>query len=172
MLPQPVQPRIDDPMALLNACHDKVRHFSKLAQRLRDHVAAHGCDRQAREAATAVLRYFNLAAPLHHQDEDLDLYPALLALGDDALTQQVERLSAQHGPLHEQWVALRPWLEALASGATPVAPAPDVDAFAQGYRAHAQAEEQLLYPHASRLSATQLCALADTMSQRRRQPPG
>ena len=48
---QPVTPSIEDPLELLKACHDKVRRFSALVPRLRDHLARHGPDAQAQEAA-------------------------------------------------------------------------------------------------------------------------
>ncbi len=170
MRPLPVQPQIDDPMALLQACHDKVRHFSTLIQRLRTHVDTHGADAQARDAAVAVRRYFTLTAPLHHEDEDVDLYPALRALGDAALVAHIDALSAEHAPLSDLWRGVQPWLDALAQGQLPAGPAPDVDAFAQRHRAHAQAEERDLYPHADRLDAATRLRLAAAMSARRAAP--
>ncbi|MEY2843220.1 MAG: hypothetical protein RI920_1257, partial [Pseudomonadota bacterium] len=167
MRPLPVQPQIDDPMALLQACHNKVRHFTTLIQRLRTHVATHGADAQARDAAVAVRRYFTLAAPLHHDDEDVDLYPALMALGDAALNARIGALSAEHAQLSGLWQGIRPWLDALAQGQMPSGPPPDVDAFALRYRAHAQAEEDEVYPHADRLDAATRLHLAAAMSARR-----
>ena len=55
---------------MLMACHEKVRHFAKLADRIAAHITEHGADPQAREAAKSVMRYFDIAAPLHHADED------------------------------------------------------------------------------------------------------
>jgi hemerythrin-like domain-containing protein len=165
-----VSPQIDDPMALLLACHDKVRHFTTLAQRLQAHVTTHGPDRQAREAAQAVLRYFNVAAPLHHADEALDLFPALTGLGDDALTQATSRLQAEHAELDAMWAALSAALTQVALGQAWPDSGPDASAFAARYQAHAQAEESLLYPHASRLPADTLRQLAGAMVARRRRP--
>jgi len=184
--PEPVSPRIDDPMALLLACHDKVRHFTNLAVRLHQHVQVKGPDGEAQEAARTVLRYFNVAAPLHHADEEVDLFPALMALGDEGLTRTAERLHAQHAELDAMWAALATALQQVAAGQAwpedgPLAGpkggqrhAPGTlsrpEAFAQRYQAHAQDEEDLLYPHAQRLSAAQLQQLADAMVARRRQP--
>ncbi len=171
MRPLPVQPQIDDPMALLRACHDKVRHFTHLIQRLHTHVTTHvdthGADAQARDAAVAVRRYFTLAAPLHHDDEDVDLYPALQALGDAALNARIDALSAEHAQLSGLWQGIRPWLDVLAQGQRPSGPPPDVDVFALRYRAHAQAEEDEVYPHADRLDAATRLHLAAAMSARR-----
>jgi hemerythrin-like domain-containing protein len=168
--PEAVSPRIDDPMALLRACHEKVVRFTTLVQRLQAHVRATGVDAQAREAAQAVLRYFTLAAPLHHADEDDNLFVALRALNQPSLTTRIDALQAEHDALAERWAEVRPWLEAIAVGQAPAGAEPDVDGFAKRYREHAQAEETEVYPHAAGLSPAALRALADAMVARR-QPP-
>lgn len=168
--PEPVSPHIDDPMALLRACHEKVVRFTTLAQRLQAHVRTKGVDEQAREAAQAVLRYFTLAAPLHHADEDDDLFVALRLLDHAPLTARIDALQAEHGALGQRWTEVRPWLEAIAAGKTPAGTEPDVDGFATRYREHARAEETDVYPHAAELSPGTLRALADAMVARRQAP--
>jgi hemerythrin-like domain-containing protein len=168
--PVPVQPHIDDPMALLRACHDKVRHFTGLAQRLHTHVRQHGADKQARDAAQAVLRYFQVAAPLHHADEALNLFPALHQLGDAELTRHAHRLEAEHAELDALWAPLSVALSQVAQGQPWPDTGPDATPFAERYLAHAQAEETLLYPHAARLPADTLRQLAEAMVARRSPP--
>lgn len=154
-------------MELLRACHEKVVRFTTLAQRLQAHVRTHGADAQAQDAAQAVLRYFTLAAPLHHADEDDDLFVALRALGRPALTARIDALQAEHDQLAEHWAQVRPWLEHIAAGQPPEGAEPDVDGFATRYRAHARAEEAEVYPHADALSPEALRALAEAMVARR-----
>lgn len=176
----PLAPTIDDPMALLTACHDKVRQFTQLAEKLAAHVATHGVDHQAREAATAVLRYFELAAPRHHADEDDDLFPALRALNDPALDADMQALSDEHDSLGALWAEVARWLRALtqapdqpaASADVPATPHDVLTRFAHGYRAHAQREEEVVYPHALRLPKEALARLAQAMVQRRTSPVG
>ena len=72
------------PFEMLEACHERMQRSLQLLQKLQDHLARHGHDASAVQAAQDVLRYFNLAAPLHHQDEELHVFPPLLALDDDA----------------------------------------------------------------------------------------
>ncbi|MBU0915593.1 hemerythrin domain-containing protein [Aquabacterium parvum] len=165
--PEPISPRIDDPMALLRACHEKVVRFTTLAQRLQAHVGQQGVDEQAREAAQAVLRYFTLAAPLHHADEDDNLFVALRGLNRSTLTARIDALQAEHDALGQRWTEVQPWLEAVAAGHSPGGVEPDVDGFAKSYRKHAQAEETEVYPHAAELSEATLRALADAMVARR-----
>lgn len=171
MRPLPVSPTIDDPMALLRACHDKVRHFCQLAQRLQAHVRVHGADASAREAAQAVRRYFTLAAPLHHADEEEDLFVALRALGEARLSRDIDELAQEHAELSALWDGVLPWLDALAEGRLPGGAEPDVDAFAGRYQRHAQREEDAVYPHATRLSPQALRQLADAMVARRSPSP-
>jgi len=163
---QPVAPSIDDPIELLMACHDKVRRFAGLALRLRGHLAAKGPDKQAQEAAQSILRYFNIAAPLHHDDEEVDLFPALRQLAIGELDQHVAQLEAEHTELAVLWQSLQAWLRATAEGHPH--PAPDtVEAFAHRYQAHAQREEDLVYPFAARLTATQIGGISAAMVARR-----
>jgi hemerythrin-like domain-containing protein len=116
------------------------------------------------------LRYFTLAAPLHHADEDEDLFVALRQLDLAPLTARIDALQAEHDALGRHWAEVRPWLEAIAAGQAPGATQPDVEAFATRYRAHAQAEETEVYPHAAQLSPATLRALADAMVARRLPP--
>ena len=166
---QPVAPSIDDPIELLQACHDKVRRFAGLTVRLRAHLADRGADDQAQEAAKSILRYFDLAAPLHHEDEDMDLFPALRALGHTDLNARIDELQAQHDSLGRLWQALRPWLMAVSAGQTHEIPA-EADDFAIAYPTHAAREESEIYPAASQLSAATVQRISEAMVRRRTAP--
>jgi hemerythrin-like domain-containing protein len=159
-------PSFEDPMEMLRACHDKVRHFAKLSLRLAEHVGQHGADQQAQDAAKAVIRYFDLAAPLHHADEDEDLYPALLALGDAALNQHIHRLTSEHTTLAGLWHAVRLWLQSIEAGQVTTPPI-ELPLFAESYPRHAQDEETFVYPHAQHLSGKQLESMGEAMTRRR-----
>ena len=66
------------PLEMLAACHLRVQSQCATLLRLVPHMAAHGSDRPAQEAAAAVMRYFDTSARHHHEDEEQDLFPALL----------------------------------------------------------------------------------------------
>ncbi len=153
-------------MEMLHACHDKVRHFAQLTARLATHVAQHGADRQAQDAAQSVLRYFDLAAPLHHEDEEADLFPALRALGDRELNARIDALEAEHAELAAVWQTTRSWLTRIHAGEAEPPPV-EANHFAQAYPAHADREEQDIYPHANRLPAPLLREIGTKMAQRR-----
>lgn len=164
--PGALAPDFETPLAMLTACHDKVRHFAALSLKLAAHIEAKGCDDEAREAASNILRYFDVAAPLHHADEEEDLFPALRALGEPALDSAMAELEAEHRSLAGLWQSVRLWLTAISQGKA--APPPcELEGFARLYPAHADREEAEVYGAAQRLTNTELDRLGARMRQRR-----
>ncbi|SFZ73422.1 hemerythrin domain-containing protein [Chitinimonas taiwanensis] len=161
-----IAPGFDEPIALLTACHDKVRRFASLSLKLDEHLSRRGQDEEAAQAAANILRYFDMAAPLHHADEEDDLFPALRELDDPALNADLARIEAEHASLDVLWQAVRPWLQAIADHGVPLRPA-ELAAFARDYPAHAAREEALLYPAARQLSPTTLARIGQNMRARR-----
>lgn len=164
----------DDPLEILTLCHEKVRRFARLAQKLGEHVSRHGADDAAVQAAQKVLRYFNIAAPLHHDDEDLDVYPALLALNQDALdadkknelSASIHRLQNEHTDLAGLWMDVRQWLEEIEQGKMVSSPE-NLNRFALTYVRHADAEEAEIYPFIQLLNTATLREIGLHMALRR-----
>jgi len=111
------------PLEMLAACHIRIARQCATLRRLAAHLAEHGADEQARSAAAGVLRYFDTAAPLHHADEEQNLFPALLEsmAGSDpvCLKGMTQGLSDEHRELETAWARLRPRLQAIAAAAQP-----------------------------------------------------
>ena len=140
--------------------------------RLQPHLVQHGSDAAAREAAGAVMRYFDTAARHHHEDEEQDLFPALLEAmaGSDAvcIRELTLALVQQHRLLEARWAALRQQLEAIAEGETVTLQAREVADFVAGYRDHIHQEDTELLPMAQRLLAqTALQHIGQAMRARR-----
>lgn len=159
----------DDPIALLMACHDRVRHYAGLVLKLAEYLPAHGADEQAQQAAASIIRYFDVAAPLHHQDEEDDLFPLLAQRGDAELRKLAgETMLVEHVELAALWQQVRAKLQAIvaeASGDLPLALARE---FSQRYPAHAQLEDEAMYPQASQLlTPEELVELGQRMAARR-----
>lgn len=162
----------DQPFEMLTACHERVERTLRLLQKLVDHVEKNGSDEQARSAASDVLRYFDVAAPMHHDDEELHVFPLLLAQGDASLSAQVHRMQADHQRMNKVWSELRIPLTALAN-----ARGADVNlakfrqksqAFCDVYASHLETEEQVLFPAAARLKKPdELQRMGDDMRRRR-----
>ena len=145
----------DEPLLMLSSCHERMaRQFATL-RRLVLYLRECGCDAQARQAAQSVLRYFDTAAPLHHQDEEKDLFPALLEsmAGSDAvcLREMTDGLAAQHREIESRWGSLRVALQSVAAGTSAMLGGVEVDAFIELNRAHIEREESELLPMAARL---------------------
>ncbi|MDN3986601.1 hemerythrin domain-containing protein [Zwartia vadi] len=164
----------DSPIELLEACHEKVRRFAKLTQRIAQHIETTGIDSKTREAAQSVLRYFTIAVPLHHQDEEDDLFPALKSLspatiGEEAfknLNNSIQELEAEHETLGRLWREIENWLKVIAGNNTSTPPK-CLNEFTEKYIQHADLEEQTLYPHARLLAPETLSRLGLKMAERR-----
>ncbi|MDO4795581.1 MAG: hemerythrin domain-containing protein [Brachymonas sp.] len=138
----------DEPLTLLHACHDRVHERCALLQKLWQHMATHGADTQAQDAAANILRYFDVAAPHHHEDEERHVFPVLLASGDAQLEQCARTLLQQHQDMAATWQQLRPLLQAAQQGQTPdlAAHAGLIEQFLALYEAHIALEEEVAFP--------------------------
>ncbi|MGE0313022.1 MAG: hemerythrin domain-containing protein [Lautropia sp.] len=143
------------PLEMLSACHARVERQCRTLRRLVPHLARVGCDDEALLAAGAVVRYFDVAAVHHHEDEEHDLFPALIesmAASDAHCLHDLTRaLAAEHRALEARWHDLRAALLALGREPGATLDAAQVEAFATAYEAHIAREEQELLPMAARL---------------------
>lgn len=165
-------PGFDQPLAVLKHCHDRIRKQLATLDKMLVHLPLHGADQQARQAAKAVLRYFTEAAPLHHEDEEINLLPTLelTAQGDDAvlLNEFLPLILKQHGQMGAQWKNLERQLNAIADGSSAALSEQDVLQFNEIYAVHMQIEENHIAPMAKRIfSEAQMSQLGAAMQQRR-----
>lgn len=144
----------EQPFDMLHACHERVQRTLGLLVRLRQHLVDHGADAAARDAARDVLRYFDLAAPLHHEDEERHVFPRLRATEDPVLVALVQRLQHDHRCMEAEWAEARRPLQAVAQGVATGLDASAIaalDRFAARYDAHLAAEDATAYPAARAL---------------------
>ncbi|MCH8619235.1 hemerythrin domain-containing protein [Undibacterium sp. TS12] len=170
-------PGFDQPLAVLKHCHDRIRKQLATLTRLVDHLPVHGADAEAQQAAQAILNYFTKAAPLHHEDEEVNLLPELTqtAKGEDAelLASLLPHILNQHEEMSRQWQRLEAQLRKVLSAspdANTVASlsVSDVQAFNTLYAEHMQIEEGQIAPMAKRLfSESQMAAFGAAMQARR-----
>lgn len=163
----------EQPYEMLAACHERVQRTLDLLERLIAHVARHGHDTQSRAAAADVLRYFDQAAPLHHLDEELHVFPLLLAQGDARVRALVQGLQADHREMEGLWATLRPvlkgWCAPDALGAPDAALQQTARALVELYARHIPAEESVAFPGAQALmDAARQQAMGEEMQARRR----
>lgn len=165
-------PDFDQPIAVLKHCHDRIRKQLATLEKLLAHLPAHGADEAAREAAGAVLRYFDKAAHLHHDDEEQDLIPMLRAVaqGDDAATLDAlaPAILQDHKDMDALWQDLHEQLTAVAEGRGAFLSDSQVRRFVASYTAHMEREEGTMAPMALRLfSPEQMARLGQAMQLRR-----
>ena len=102
------------PLVLWTACHERGQRMAQLLSRLLEHWTAEGPSEHVNVTAVDVRRYFDEAAPRHHQDEDVDLFPRLLRRLDisgttesDRLSDLIKRLDTEHREMETLWPATR-----------------------------------------------------------------
>lgn len=165
----------DTPFDMLEACHERVLRSLALLQKLQDYLHDHPCDDSARQAARDVLRYFDMAAPLHHEDEELHVFPPLLERGGADTVAAVRQLQQDHEAMSANWQAARALLQALAEGSQESFSAPDeavLARFAGVYAEHIRLEEDLVYPAARALLAPEAVQAMGAEMRRRRGAAG
>lgn len=169
----------DEPLELWLACHERVQRFCNLLGRLKEHVEKHGADAEAAESATSIRRYFNEAAPRHHEDEEIDLFPRLLTRLDEQATTPdadepvhvraaIDVLTAEHRSNAVLWAAIDAALARIAQGKAAVLEASQVEAFSRTYRRHIEVEESVVMPAMQRhFSAADWNDVGAAMARRR-----
>jgi pyridoxamine 5'-phosphate oxidase len=165
-------PGFDQPIAVLKHCHGRIRKQLTTLERLLSHLPEHGADESARQAAGAVLKYFEKAAHLHHEDEEQDLIPMLRAVaqGDDAATLQALApvILQDHKDMDALWQDLHEQLTAIADGSASTLSTTAVQRFSQRYTSHMEREESTMAPMAMRLFSPEQMTQLGTAMQRRR----
>lgn len=165
-------PGFDQPLAVLKHCHDRIRKQLATLEKLLPHLEKKGADAEAQKAVLAVLKYFQNAAPLHHDDEEIDLLPELqrTATGADAalLAAYLPQILQQHQQMADQWRRLEVQLSDIADGSSASLKQDDVVQFQALYQEHMQIEETQIAPMAMRLfNPSQMHKLGQAMQARR-----
>jgi hemerythrin-like domain-containing protein len=166
-------PSFDDPVGLLLACHRRIEKHCDTLQRMPKHLEKHGVDSDLQTAITRILRYFSLAGPAHHADEELGLFPWLLARPDfpGALRAPLRNLVDQHRQLETAWQNLSEDLNDLIVTEKPRALR--LEPFVIMNRAHIALEDGEIFPLARQiLDPDSANALGRTMILRRREEDG
>lgn len=156
----------DEPVEMLYACHGKVRAFCRQTAMLPAYMAEHGRNEAVLQAVRQISRYFNVAAPLHHQDEEEDFFPLLLRYFPDARN-TVAELHRQHENLHACWEAVEREFAAIEADAGYRPQSRVLRDFDAAYAAHLALEEPL-FETGRRLPAAELAAIGRNMAARRK----
>jgi hemerythrin-like domain-containing protein len=164
----PPAPTFDAPLEMLLACHGRIQAQCATLKKLLAHLPVHGNDTQAQQAAQAILRYFDTAGIHHHNDEEKDLFPLLLASAAAEAPALIARILDEHKIMEAAWQQLRPYLSGISSGQSATLDCATAEHFIDVYDRHIALENSQLLPLAKRiLSAGQLQELGKHMAARR-----
>lgn len=165
----------DEPLELWQACHERVTRMVNLLERLNQHIGEHGVDDDAGVTATSIRRYFDEAAPRHHEDEEVDLFPLLgqwlrdeRRTDKDKVAETIARLESDHRELGKLWPGLRATLAAIERKSATTFDAAAVSQFVHGYREHVRIEDTVIAPALKRaLKSQDIERIGKAMAQRR-----
>lgn len=161
-------PTFDSPLDMLHACHERIMDQCATLQKLMSHLPMHGCDTQAQQAAQAIMRYFDTAGKFHHQDEEEDLFPLLLATQNVYAEGLIQRLLDDHKAMEAAWLNLRNQLQGIADGKSATLERNVVADFSLVYGRHIMLENTKLLPLSAQiLNAQQLHDIGKKMAARR-----
>lgn len=171
MLRSKPAPSFDEPLEMLEACHERIEAQLRTLERLPEHLARHGADAAAQEAARAVMRYFDTAGVHHHEDEERDLFPVLRAAAARAGRRDVgagmDELEREHESMRGLYQRLRAQLENLSARSAALLE-DEAAKFARLYRRHMHTEAELIFPFAREtLGQETRVALGSRMAARR-----
>jgi hemerythrin-like domain-containing protein len=136
------------PLTNFSHCHDGI-----LAQmsRLSDLPALIAPAALARQTAAQTLAFFQGVMHAHHQEEEEDLFPAVLASAEKGeermhIDNLIEGLVAGHRALEKLWHSLVPELKKVAKGQDSALDLVALNSFIERYKLHAAVEEQRFLP--------------------------
>lgn len=161
-------PTFESPLDMLRVCHVRIMAQCGTLHKLLRHLPAQGCNTQARQAAQAILRYFDTYGQYHHQDEEMDLFPLLLATPSVEAHELILHLLGEHHEMDAAWLRLRARLQDIADGHSTVLEEKVVSTFSNAYERHIALENAQLLPISARLlNKQQLQELGARMAARR-----
>lgn len=155
-----------EPIEMLYACYGKVRRFCSRIELLPEYLAQHGCSETVLQAVDQISRYFNVAAPLHHQDEEDDFFPLLLQYCPQA-QESIHELLKQHESLHENWAAVAQEFARLQADHNYGVDKAVLQRFCAAYEAHLALEEPL-FEMGKQIQPQVLAAIGGNMAARRK----
>ena len=165
------QAAFHQPLQLLAELHGRLQGCCDALLRLEGQVASVGASDAGRAAAGGLRRHFDRLAGRLHQDEEQDLFPALLEsmAGSDAvcISQMIDARVEEHREVEARWLAIRQWLEQVEAGRAALPPRGTVAAFVDLYRSHLTQEDGELLPMAERLLSDEaLSQIGNSMRER------
>ena len=141
------------PISNFSHCHIGIlNHLDRLTELLQ----VMGDAGVAKKIAKEALDYFHLGMKAHHQEEELELFPAVLssaAPGDERthVEQLIETLTQEHRAMESTWMAIEPALKDVMKGRASTLDHVHFQILINRYKAHASSEETVFLPLAEKI---------------------
>lgn len=143
----------ESPLELLASCHDKILHFSSALHKLSIILHQEGWSEALETSAEQICRYFNVACPEHHLDEERHLFPAIIALDPELknpesleMMQLINRLIKEHVESDVLWETLDQMLAERSEDFDTLEEL--AQQFAADMLEHATIENETVFPYA------------------------
>ncbi|MBI5278436.1 MAG: hemerythrin domain-containing protein [Burkholderiales bacterium] len=145
------------PLADFSRCHDEFVTLLDIFLGLPGMVATAA---RARARASDVLKMFRHGLLAHHDDEERELFPAVLVAalpGEEArrARDMVEQLVREHREIALLWKRLEPSVESVARGYLPELDGALLNELVQQFNAHVRLEEEDFLPFAQQVLGRQ-----------------
>lgn len=150
--PDPVSV-MQSPIDSFSQCHAGIVSCLQAFAELPDLTVA---AERARQVAANTLAMFDRSVLRHHQDEEGELFPAVLrsaAPGEEhaRVAAIVDRLVAEHRAIEALWKKVKPSVRSAAAGGPSKMDEADVAELVRAYAVHAEFEETQLLPLAQEI---------------------
>lgn len=162
----------DDPLGMLQDCHRRIEHFLKVLSTVAARARGRALDTEESEAVEAALHYFRVSGSRHTDDEEISLFPRLIAHPDapaetmSGLESEHQRAQGLHYVIDRLFSA---WLVNAALGQDHQEQLDSAMAqLEQLYSSHIALEEQILFPAAAKLLSREELAVIGEEFRRRR----
>ena len=161
------------PIELLLSCHEKISRFSSALAELCQTLLNNGWDDSLAASAEQISRYFNIASPEHHLDEENHLFPALMALDPQlmqsdsrTIMRQLNELIKQHVEFDALWDKLNNLLSERSEDFVLLQQLSEE--FKAGLHEHIRIENEQIFPYAEKLlSEAELKKIGLAIAERR-----
>ena len=129
---------------------------------------------RSRACAADLLRMFHNRLLAHHDDEERDLFPAVVRVAQpgaeaDRAQAMVTQLVREHREIAQLWKQLEPAVQAIANGDLPRLDAARLHELVQRFNEHVRSEEEEFLPFAQQVLARQagdMALLGSALHQR------
>ncbi|GIK88499.1 MAG: hypothetical protein BroJett026_39800 [Betaproteobacteria bacterium] len=152
----------DAPLQDFSRCHEGFVTVLETALGLPEMIASAA---RSRSCAADMLKMFHDRLLAHHDDEERDLFPAVLRIarpGEEAerARTMVEQLVREHREIAQLWKQLEPAVRAVANGYLPQLDAALLRDLVSRFNEHVRVEEEDFLPFAQQVLARQAEDLA------------